>query len=200
MFLDLQIGNLTEPLDGRCWDHPDIGREQACQIGRFRTHGLVRGDLVFPPFGNQPEFFAELLVIWRLGACAVPIDARLTPFEPANLVAAARARLAVVDDATDPGVLVAVAFGITETGSWVAGPIDADVLAQAGLVGRAWGAAIKVLRGADTTEPLQASAECAVGEAGHVAQHAGRHRRRVGAFRTRARRVQLCVRRRHLWP
>ena len=341
MFLDLQVGNLTEPVSGRRWDRPAIAREVACRIARFQTHGLVRGDRVFLPFGNRLEFFAELLAIWRLGACAVPIDARLTPFEVANLVAAALPRLAVVDDATDPGVLVALAeagvrsintvdtgtdeasaglsrldddalilftsgstgapkgvvhthrslrarwvslrdqlgiapfartlcmlpthfghglicnclfpwlsgqdlfitppfrpeiimrlgslldehritfmssvpsvwrlalklarppkagtlqrvhvgsaplsahvwedirtwtgtrqvcnaYGITETGSWVAGLIDADVPAQDGLVGQAWGAVIKVLRTAETTEPLQASAECAVGEAGYV--------------------------------
>lgn len=109
MFLDLQIGNLTEPVSGRRWDRSAIAREVACRIARFQTHGLVRGDRVFLPFGNRLEFFAELLAIWRLGACAVPIDARLTPFEVANLVAAALPRLAVVDDATDPGVLVALA-------------------------------------------------------------------------------------------
>jgi acyl-CoA synthetase (AMP-forming)/AMP-acid ligase II len=29
---------------------------------------------VFLHYGNRPEFFADLLAIWRLGACAVPID------------------------------------------------------------------------------------------------------------------------------
>lgn len=50
----------------------------------------VAGDRVFLPFGNSLEFFAELLAIWKLGACAVPIDARLTAFEIKTLVAAAQ--------------------------------------------------------------------------------------------------------------
>ena len=341
MFLELQVGNLAEPVSGRKWDHTAITREVACRIARFQAHGLVRGDRVFLPFGNRLEFFAELLAIWRLGACAVPIDARLTAFEITTLVNAARPRLAVGDDATDPAVLEALAglgipaietidtgdtqatagqshldddalilftsgstgapkgvvhthrslrarwislrdqlgvapfartlcmlpthfghglicnclfpwlsgqdlfitppfrpeiimrlgkllddnritfmssvpsvwrlalklaarpkagtlqrvhvgsaplsaqvwedirawtgtrqvcnaYGITETGSWVAGLANADVPAEDGLIGEAWGAVIKVLRTSETAAPLDAAAECAVGEAGYV--------------------------------
>jgi oxalate---CoA ligase len=60
------------------------------------------------------------------------------------------------------------AYGITETGSWVAGLADADVPAEDGLVGEGWGAVIKVLRTSETDVPLDASAECAVGETGYV--------------------------------
>ena len=341
MFIDLQVGNLAEPVSGRKWDRSTITREVALRIARFQRHGLQRGDRVFLPFGNRLEFFAELLAIWRLGACAVPIDARLTAFEITNLVAAASPRLAVVDDATDRAVLSALAdlsiatiqttdtgdalataglsqldddalilftsgstgapkgvvhthrslrarwialrdhlgiaafertlcmlpthfghglicnclfpwlsgqdlfitppfrpdiimrlgallddnritfmssvpsvwkmalklsrrpqagtlrrvhvgsaplsahvwesirswtgtrqvcnaYGITETGSWVAGLANADVPAEDGLVGEAWGAVIKVLRTCETAVPLEASAECAVGESGYV--------------------------------
>ena len=341
MFLDLQVGNLAEPISGRSWDRATIGREVACRIARFQRHGLARGDRVFLLFGNRLEFFAELLAIWRLGACAVPIDARLTPFEVTTLAGAASPRQAVVDDATDPAVLDALgslgvqviqtaetgttqaaaglsrldddalilftsgstgapkgvvhthrslrarwmalreqlgtevfartlcmlpthfghglicnclfpwlsgqdlfitppfrpdiimrlgalvdqhrisfmssvpsvwrmalklsrrpqagtlqrvhvgsaplsahvweqirgwtgtrqvcnAYGITETGSWVAGLANADVPAEDGLVGEGWGAVIKVLRTAETTAPLDASAECAANESGYV--------------------------------
>ena len=109
MFLDLEPGNLAEPISGRAWDRAAIGREVALRVARFQSHGLQRGDRVFMPFGNRLEFFAELLAIWRLGACAVPIDARLTPFEVTTLVGAALPRLAVVDGATDPAVLAALA-------------------------------------------------------------------------------------------
>jgi acyl-CoA synthetase (AMP-forming)/AMP-acid ligase II len=103
MFLDLHVGNLAEPLSGRVWDQAAITREIGLRVARFQRHGLARGDRVFLPFGNRLEFFAELLAIWRLGACAVPIDARLTPFEITTLVGAAQPRMAVVDDATDAG-------------------------------------------------------------------------------------------------
>ncbi|HQR50027.1 MAG TPA: class I adenylate-forming enzyme family protein [Methylophilaceae bacterium] len=108
MFVDLSVGNLAEPVSGRHWERQEIGRQVALRIARFQAQGLARGDRVFLPFGNRLEFFAELLAIWRLGACAVPIDARLTPFEVQTLVAAAKPRLAVVDDATDAHVIQAL--------------------------------------------------------------------------------------------
>ena len=120
MLVDLKAGNLAEPVSGRRWERRRIEREVARRIARFRRHGLARGDRVFLPFGNRMEFFAELLAIWRLGACAVPIDARLTPFEVETLVAAAQPRLAVVDDATAP----AVAEALTSAGVAVAGTTD----------------------------------------------------------------------------
>ena len=93
---------------------------------------------MFLPFGNRLEFFAELLAIWRLGGCAVPIDARLTAFEVETLARAAQPRLAVVDDATDPGLIGALAatavdvVATTDTGSEQAGAcrsrLDDDAL------------------------------------------------------------------------
>lgn len=60
------------------------------------------------------------------------------------------------------------AYGITETGSWVAGLDDAGVPAEDGLIGTGWGAVIKVLRTNDTTQPLLPEMECDVGESGYV--------------------------------
>jgi oxalate---CoA ligase len=101
MMMDLQVGELAEPLTGRHWSRADIAGEVARRTARFQGHGLARGDRVFLPFGNRLEFFAELLAIWRLGACAVPIDARITTFELGNMIGAAKPRLAVVDEATE---------------------------------------------------------------------------------------------------
>ena len=61
------------------------------------------------------------------------------------------------------------AYGITETGSWVAGLAHADVPAEDGLIGEGWGAVvIKVLRTGDTDRRPGAAAECAAGESGYV--------------------------------
>ncbi|MBA3884019.1 MAG: long-chain fatty acid--CoA ligase [Chthoniobacterales bacterium] len=60
------------------------------------------------------------------------------------------------------------AYGITETGSWVAGLDDADVTAEDGLIGQGWGAVIQILRTDDTTQPLLDEHRCATGEPGYV--------------------------------
>ncbi len=122
MLLDLAVGSIAEPVAGRRWDPPEIARQVARRMARLERLGLQPGDRVFLPFGNRLEFFAELLAIWRLGGCAVPIDARLTAFEVETLAAAARPRLAIVDDATDATVIRSIeAIGLpavqtTDTG------------------------------------------------------------------------------------
>jgi acyl-CoA synthetase (AMP-forming)/AMP-acid ligase II len=60
------------------------------------------------------------------------------------------------------------AYGITETGSWVAGLEQADVPAEDGLIGYGWGAGIQVLHTDDTSQPLSADSRCATGESGYV--------------------------------
>jgi acyl-CoA synthetase (AMP-forming)/AMP-acid ligase II len=60
------------------------------------------------------------------------------------------------------------AYGITETGSWVAGLHDADGPVEDGLIGEGWGAVIRVLRTAETTMPQDPDLQCVPGEAGHV--------------------------------
>lgn len=94
------LGNLVEPLSGRHWDVDTTHREISARVGAFLADGIEPGDRVLIHFGNNLEFFAELLAIWQLGACAIPVDARLTPFEVEKLSNAASARFAVVNDAT----------------------------------------------------------------------------------------------------
>jgi acyl-CoA synthetase (AMP-forming)/AMP-acid ligase II len=101
MYIELNVGNLFEPVSQRHWDQREIARQVARRVARLQRHGVMRGDRVFIPFGNCLEFFAELLATWRLGACAVPIDARLTAFEIQTLVAAAQPRLAVIDESAE---------------------------------------------------------------------------------------------------
>jgi acyl-CoA synthetase (AMP-forming)/AMP-acid ligase II len=60
------------------------------------------------------------------------------------------------------------AYGITETGSWVAGLARADVPAQDGLIGEGWGAVVRVLRTSDASRPPDPEAACVPGESGFV--------------------------------
>ena len=97
MHPDLTLGDLVEVPSGRRWTPPEIHRQIALRLHRYRALGLTRGDRVLLHFGNQLEVFVELLAIWRLGGCVIPIDARLTPFETRNLAKAAQARFSVVN-------------------------------------------------------------------------------------------------------
>ncbi len=95
MLLDRTIGSLSDPLNGRRWDAPAIRAEVRDRKERFADLGLRRGDRVFLHHGNTLEFFVDLLAIWELGGCAVPIDGRLTAFELEVLAGAARPRFSV---------------------------------------------------------------------------------------------------------
>ena len=71
-------------------------REVAARSARLKRRGLRPGDRVFLHSGNRLEFFAELLAVWRLGACAVPVDPRLTRVELERLADVFRGVLAAL--------------------------------------------------------------------------------------------------------
>ena len=104
MFLDLALGPLTEPVTGRHWDRAAVHASYRRRLGFFRHHGLRAGDRVCLHYGNTPEFFVDLIAIWSLGGCAIPIDTRLTPFEIETLMRAAAPRLSLWCGSPDDGV------------------------------------------------------------------------------------------------
>lgn len=104
MFLDLQVGSLVEPLTGRSWDHRRIQREFGHRLAYFQNHGLAPSDLVFIHYGNTAEFFVDLLAIWSLGGCAVPLDPRLSPFEVETLARAVTPRFSLWQDEVATGI------------------------------------------------------------------------------------------------
>lgn len=127
MLLDLNVGNLIEPVTSRRWDQAEIRLQTARRIGRFQKLGLAEKDRVFLAFGNRLEFFAELLSVWKLGGCAIPIDSRLTVFEIENLVRTASPRLAVVDDETSSEIINALsAAGVIVVRTEETGTVEAS--------------------------------------------------------------------------
>jgi AMP-binding enzyme len=95
MFLDRTVGSLTDPLDGRSWGPSVVLGLVRSHMARYAELGLARSDRVFLHHGNTLEFFVDLLAIWELGGCAIPVDGRLTPFEVEVLARAARPRFSV---------------------------------------------------------------------------------------------------------
>jgi len=98
-------GKLMEAVSGRHWNEQEIGRQVLMRVQALMDGGVEPGDRVLIHFGNSLEFFAELLAIWQAGACAIPVDARLTPFEVQKLATAAKARFNVIDDHTASSTL-----------------------------------------------------------------------------------------------
>ena len=106
MFLAPSPGPLIEPLTGRRWEPAEVDRQIRRRVAAYRARGLGRGDRVFLGFGSRLEFFADLLAVWHLAGCAVPLDARLTPFEIETLARTAKPKayiaLGDVDSALAP--------------------------------------------------------------------------------------------------
>jgi acyl-CoA synthetase (AMP-forming)/AMP-acid ligase II len=60
------------------------------------------------------------------------------------------------------------AYGITETGSWLAGTAASEVSPADGLIGEAWGGVIRVLSLGNTNEVPAGEHECEVAQSGYV--------------------------------
>jgi len=108
MFVDLQVGDLTEPLTGRSWKSQEAMAQIFQRVELYGNQGIRRSERVFLFNGNNLEFFADLLALWYVGACAVPIDGRLTPFEIENLVKTVRPRFAFIDSTLDRATMTAL--------------------------------------------------------------------------------------------
>ena len=118
MFVNLQVGNLTEPLSGRKWDQQMIRYQVYQRITYYQQQGMGSSDRVFVHYGNQLEFFVDLLAIWSLGGCVIPIDSRLTKFEVETLARAATPRFSLWYGTIDESIaasLTALNVKILET-------------------------------------------------------------------------------------
>ena len=85
-------GAIHEPDNGLSLEASQVMGAIAARRAAFGKAGLTAGDRVFIGHGNSIAFFLDLLAIWSLGACAVPLDNKLTPFECRNLITVAGPR------------------------------------------------------------------------------------------------------------
>jgi acyl-CoA synthetase (AMP-forming)/AMP-acid ligase II len=118
MFLDRIVGPLSD-LDGRSWDASHILSLAQERTEQYAALGFKHSDRVFLHHGNTLEFFVDLLAVWELGGCAIPIDGRLTAFEVETLAGAAKPRFSVWKDEPESGLSVSLAaLGVTVLTSW----------------------------------------------------------------------------------
>jgi oxalate---CoA ligase len=90
--LDVAPGPLTEPISGRHWDQSEVLDRYRRRLAFYGRCGVTRGDRVFLHYGNSAEFLVDVISVWSLGGCVVPIDTRLTAFEVETLARAATPR------------------------------------------------------------------------------------------------------------
>jgi acyl-CoA synthetase (AMP-forming)/AMP-acid ligase II len=113
-----RTGSISEPFSGRSWDPATIEREVGRRILHYAALGVARGDRVLLHHGNTLEFFGDLLAMWHLGACAIPLDGRLTAFEIETIAQAFEPRLAIWRESPDRALaarLAALGTAVVET-------------------------------------------------------------------------------------
>jgi oxalate---CoA ligase len=114
LFIDAHLGTLHEPLTGRRWDAAQAWARTRQRAAWLHRRGVRRGQRVFMHYGNKPEFFVDLLALWCLGACAVPVDSRFTAYEIEQLARAVSPQGSIWD-----GPVVAGAESVLSTlGIW----------------------------------------------------------------------------------
>ena len=92
-----RLGTVADVHSGEKWTADELGAEVARRADRLRAAGLDRGGIAIIKHGGTPSFFADLLAVWRVGACAACVNPGLTEGELANVAEFVDARLALVD-------------------------------------------------------------------------------------------------------
>jgi acyl-CoA synthetase (AMP-forming)/AMP-acid ligase II len=104
-----QFGAISEPLTGRRWSPAEIDREVALRVQSYARQGHSPGARALLLYGNRIEFFADVLALWRLGCCAIPVDPGLTAFEIGKVAESAATRFCVRPDVGRAGDASAIA-------------------------------------------------------------------------------------------
>ena len=99
MFFNLKPGRLIELPSGSFLNENEILQKIDQRCAYFTACGIKHQDRVFFHMSNCAEFFLDLLAIWEIGGCVIPIDTRLTEYEIGNLVNAAKPKFSIFADA-----------------------------------------------------------------------------------------------------
>src|SRR5512145_718917 len=89
------------PSGGR-WDGGTLQREIARRAALLVAMGIGPGARVAIAHGGTPHFFADLFAVWRLGACAMPLNPELTTPEMRVIEEFAAPAAFLADDGAAP--------------------------------------------------------------------------------------------------
>jgi oxalate---CoA ligase len=92
------IGSITDHSSGDVWPARLLAEEVRVRAARLSGLGLTSSHRVLILYGGTPGFFADLLAIWRVGACVACANPNLTSFELNQLIEFLRPQLVIVDE------------------------------------------------------------------------------------------------------
>ena len=169
----------------------DAFRRTLCLLPTHFGHGLICNSLfpwlsgcdlhVLPPF--KPEIIAQLgsvideheitfmssvPAVWRLAKRIAQPPRRESLAQV--FIGSAPLSASLWDEAQQwsGARRVVNSYGITETGSWLAGTTVPDFTPEDGLIGESWGGAVSVLKSSEPQAVDSPESICKAGESGHV--------------------------------
>ena len=111
------LGSITDLVRDETWGADRLRREVDRRTAVLRRLGVAPGARVVIAHGARPPFFADLLAIWRLGACAVCVHPGLKLTELRNVCDFVTPVALLVDEdfAADPGLACPIVCTADET-------------------------------------------------------------------------------------
>lgn len=82
-----RAGRLTDPGCGVDWRSAELKRQVERRVRALADAGLGPGQFCLIAHSGTPYYFADLLAVWRVGACAVPLNPAATGYEIENIAA-----------------------------------------------------------------------------------------------------------------
>jgi oxalate---CoA ligase len=92
------LGSITVGVDGETWSGERLSGEIKKRSAKLTAMGVSRGDRVLVLHGGSHEFFADLLALWNVGACAACLNPALTPPEVETVALFLKPQAALVAD------------------------------------------------------------------------------------------------------
>ena len=96
--LDLShLGSVTDLAGGDAWSAGELAAAADVRRAQFEDARIGPGQRVVIAHGGTPGFFADLLAVWSVGACAACVDPALTPGELSTIAGFTEAAAVVVE-------------------------------------------------------------------------------------------------------
>jgi oxalate---CoA ligase len=102
------LGSLFDLVTDRRWDTNQLNNEIVSREQQFDALGITFGDRILLCHGGSLEFFADLLAVWRVGACAICIDPRLPLVQIENISNFSEVKLVLVGSNTNSSLSLSV--------------------------------------------------------------------------------------------